>query len=425
VNEPEVIVIGAGVAGLAAARALTRAGVPVAILEARQRIGGRIHTLADALSPVPIELGAEFVHGRPPEIWHAVDGGRLAPIEVGGEFRFLHKGEPQPRESHDGKDPLEPLMPAMTAAPEQSFAQFLAASNASADVRGAATGYVEGFNAARADTISIRGLAQMQEAANRIHGDHSFRLMRGYGALIEWLWAGMDDELLRCHFGAPVERIAWRHGRVEIHSAAGMFAAARAVVTLPLGVLASRSVGFDPEPPALRNGLAGAVVGHAVRMVLRFRRPVWEDREALADTGFLFSAEYHFPTWWTTLPVRSPVITGWMGGPRAEESREWDAPRRLTEALGALARILNTSGSTLAGELESWHTHDWSQDPFSRGAYSYPRTGGLDALQRFGEPVEDTLYFAGEAVNAEGHIGTVHGAMATGIRAARQILQVL
>jgi len=426
VPQPEVLIIGAGAAGLACARTLTRAGVPVTILEARQRLGGRLHTLTDPLSPVPVELGAEFVHGRPPEIWQAVETGRLAAIEMGGEFHRLVDGELQAHgDDEDDADPLVALLPEMTAAPEQSFAQFVANSRASEEVRQAATGYVEGFEAARADTISIRGLVEMEQAAGRIDGDRIFRLAHGYGALAEWLWAGVDSELARVYLGAVVERIGWRRGRVEAGSSVGEFSAPRAVVTLPLGVLEAGAVAFAPEPAALRDGLAAAAMGHAIRMVLRFRRPVWEDREELANAGFLFSTESWFPTWWTSLPLRTPVLTGWMAGTRAESAREWDEARRLTVALGSLSRLLQTSASTLAGELEAWHTHDWSADPFSRGAYSYPRVGGTEAHRRFGEPVEDTLYFAGEAANADGHSGTVHGAIATGVHAARRILQVL
>lgn len=402
---PEVLVIGCGAAGLAAARELSRQGVAVQMLEARQRIGGRMHTLADPLSPVPIELGAEFIHGKPPEIWQAIHDGRLSVVEFGAG-------------GDDGENPLTPLMPAMQAAPEQSFAEFIAASSAPADVRRGATNFVEGFDAARADRIGVKGVLRMQQAADAIEGGRTFRLVRGYGALAEWLWSGRDAALVRARFGAVVQRIAWRRGRVEVHSTAGVYRAPRAVVTLPLGVLQSAAVSFDPQPPTLRDACAAIETGHAIRMVLRFRHPLWDE-----DTGFLFSNESWMPTWWTTQPVRSPVITGWMAGSRAEEREDCDQDRWLAEALGTLGRLLNLSTADLAAQLEAWHTYNWRDDPFARGAYSYPRAGGLEAQGRFGDPVEDTLYFAGEATNAEGHAGTVHGAMATGIRAARQILK--
>jgi monoamine oxidase len=422
---PDVVVIGAGAAGLEAARALSRKGVAVQILEARQRIGGRIHTLTDALSPVPIELGAEFIHGKPPEIWKAVSAARLPVLEVEGDGRFVQDGrvEPSGDDDEEDGDPLASLMPALEAAPEQSFAEFIAGSEVSEEVRRRATGYVEGYNAARAERISVRGLMQMEKAAAAIEGDHSFRLARGYGSLAEWLWSGMDHELARVRFGAAVERVTWRRGHVEIQSTAGRFEAPRAVVTLPLGVLQARAVAFDPEPRVLRDASGGIETGHAIRMVLRFRRPVWEEREEFSKLGFLFSTESWMPTWWTTLPVRSPIITGWMAGARAEEREDCDPSRWLSDALHTLGRLLGASAAELADELEAWHTYNWRDDPFARGAYSYPRAGGLEAQGRFGDPVEDTVYFAGEATNSEGHAGTVHGAIASGARAARQILE--
>jgi monoamine oxidase len=394
---PEVLVIGAGAAGLAAARALSRSGVPVQILEARQRIGGRIHSLADPLSPVPIELGAEFVHGQPPETWEAIRFGRLPVLEVAGEALFVAGGQVQAADDDEDGDPLSSLMPAMRAAPEQSFAEFLAGSGASGEVRRRATGYVEGFEAARPDRISLQGLVRMEQAAEAIEGHRSFRLTSGYRALAEWLWSGMDHHLVRARFGAVVERVVWRRGRVEVQSSAGEFRAPRAVVTLPLGVLQAGTVAFDPQPRSLREACDGIETGHAIRMVLRFRRPLWEDRAEFSDLGFLFSTESWMPTWWTTLPVRSPVITGWMGGPRAAEREDCDPSRWLADGLATLGRLLGTSAAELSSELEAWHTRNWRDDPFARGAYSYPRAGRLEAQARFGDPVENTLYFAGEA----------------------------
>jgi monoamine oxidase len=162
-------------------------------------------------------------------------------------------------------------------------------------------------------------------------------------------------------------------------------------------------------------------MGSAARIVLRFPRPIWEDREDLIDASFLHSEESWMPTWWTTLPVRSPVITGWSGGPRAEAAHA-DPADWVAGALASLARLLGSTADSLAGEVETWHAHNWSTDRFARGAYSYVRVGGLPAQERFGEPAENTLYFAGEATDASGHCGTVHGAIASGERAARLIL---
>ncbi len=387
------------------------------MLEARRRLGGRIHTLHDPLTPIPVELGAEFVHGRHPLIWQAVESGILPALELTAEHLSVRNGRP---ESFDWEQ-TDALLAGMASAPDQSFRQYLAAANPPPDVRRAATGYIEGFNAARAESIGTRGLALAQEAADRIQGDRAWRLAGGYSSLVRYLWRGIDHARCTVHFDAVVETVEWRRGHVRMltRTAAGarVFEAPRAIVTVPLGVLQAGAIRFEPEPAALREACAALVMGHAARLVLRFRRSVWEDIEPLRDAGFFHSGEAWMPTWWTALPVRAPVLTAWTGGPGAEQSpahpRQW-----LPGALGSLGRILGRPPETLAAELLNWHAHNWSADPFSRGAYSYVRPGGLPAQARFGEPIEGTLCFAGEAVDAQGHSSTVHGALASGERAA-------
>jgi glycine/D-amino acid oxidase-like deaminating enzyme len=412
----DCLIVGAGAAGLTAAGALTKAGLQVTIIEARNRIGGRIHTVCDPLCPVPIELGAEFVHGRPPEIWSWVENGRLPAIEVSSSHFFIRNGAVQ----EDDWSETDRLLAGMAEAPEQSFHDYLDASGAGPEARRATLGYIEGFNAARQERISVRALARSEKAAEAIGGDRNFRPAAGYGRLVELLWREIDPARSAMHLGIAVDSIEWSAGFVRISAGGRSFEAPRAIVTVPLGVLQARTIRFEPEPRPLVDACASLEMGSAARIVLRFRRPVWEHREDLVDASFLHSEEPWMPTWWTTMPVRSPVITGWSGGPAAEAAHA-DPAQWVASALASLGRLLGASADSLAGELESWHAHNWSVDPFTRGAYSYVRVGGLPAQERFGEPIENTLYFAGEATNSDGHCGTVHGAMASGERAARLI----
>lgn len=398
--EPDVIIIGAGVAGLAAARALSSWGVRFTILEARDRIGGRVYTVREPHLPVPVELGAEFVHGKPPEIWDLIRRDVLAAIDVtGGELCF---------DGELGACPdYGPVLEALPAAPEQSFAEYLAKARGTPEQKRWAAYYVEGFNAAHRERISVRWLAQMERAAGAIDGENLFRIFHGYDRTASALWAG------KVRLNTPVGTIRWKPGRVDLMP--GKFTAPRVLVTVPLGVLQSGGLTIEPEPPRFRHALERLEMGQVFKLTLIFEEAFWD------DFGFLHAADCAFPTWWTTLPVRVPVLTAWAAGPAAEALLGRGDAEIVGRAMDDLRRIF---GSRAAVPV-SWHMHGWHADPFARGAYSYVCVGGMDAAAALSSPVENTLFFAGEATNTDGHSGTVHGAIATGLRAADQIYNSL
>jgi monoamine oxidase len=142
----------------------------------------------------------------------------------------------------------------------------------------------------------------------------------------------------------------------------------------------------------------------------------------LKDLSFLFSSNPLFPTWWTLMPDQAPLLTGWSPGDRNLPLRAKPAAFAAGAAMAALSDLLAVDHSFLEKYLDSYYTYDWHSDPFVRGAYSHVAVGGENAQRELAEPVEDTLFFAGEATECQGHHGTVHGAMATGYRAAREII---
>ncbi|MDQ2775222.1 MAG: FAD-dependent oxidoreductase, partial [Acidobacteriota bacterium] len=398
----------------AAQRELKRAGVKTACIEARDRIGGRILTVHDPLSPVPIELGAEFIHGWPPEIWNIVEAAALTAYDCTESALHIKNGKIQDRS--DAWLPVDEIMEDMQKAadkgPDQSFAEFLRPTSHSADAKQLATSYVEGFNAARADLIGIASLAEDARAAGKIDGDRSFRILNGYDSIALHL----SDGAVRLN--SIVESIEWGSAAVTVHTRSALTSekqtveSRRAIVTVPLGVLQAGSIRFDPEPTEILHAAHQLEFGHVVRVILRFRDRVWEQKPELADAGFLLTQEPVFPTWWTPLPIRAPIITGWSAGPKATP----DAT--IGRAIEQLERI---TGLDVA--VEAAYFHDWLKDPFARGAYSYVPAGAMGARETMAQPVADTLYFAGEATETNGHSATVHGAIASGIRAARQILE--
>jgi monoamine oxidase len=445
-DDPEVLVLGAGVAGLAAARALAAAGRRVLVLEARDRVGGRVRTLHPEGLASPVELGAEFVHGTPPELWDIIDAARLRVVDAAEEHVTLDGGRLVEREDFGGA--LGEVLDALDAEderPDRSFAEFLDArfgGDGHADARRLAAAYVEGFHAAPVDDASVHGLARAEGAASG--NDQAFRVVDGYDRVVAWLHEGpgaAPDIRLR----TVAHRVRWSPGRVRVEAhgpdsrAEMVFDAGACIVTLPVGVLASRpdadgGIAFEPALDAKRDALARIGAGHVTRVVLQFRRRFWEQRElvpALDDDvdpqslSFIHAPEQTVPVWWTQRALRVPVLVAWVGGPRGAALGALGREALVDACLDSLAATLGRDAASVREEFVAAFTHDWSHDPYARGAYTYARVGGADAGARLAEPLQDTLFFAGEATAGGGNTGTVHGAIASGQRAAREVLAVL
>jgi monoamine oxidase len=440
-RQAETIVIGAGAAGLAAARTLSDAGRSVTVLEARPRIGGRIFTVHDREWPLPVELGAEFLHGEAEATRAIARRAGLRVVELPDEHVWVQRGRIRPTGevwTQLGKA----LRRIDTRRADVSLQTFLARHKVPGPARALARLFVEGYYAAHVDRISAHSLAS--GADDMDEPQRQYRLADGYFGVVEWLRAGLDPEHARVRLGCAVEEVRWRRGRVAVtYRSAGAarpktIEAKRAVVTLPLGVLKAQeglpgAVHFDPMPRALRAALDGLEVSHVRKVVLRFREAFWDDpqflRRRAAARGvqptrvdFLHDRDGDFPTWWAARPWQAPVLTAWAGGPRADALADLDEPTLLDRALGGLSGVLGLPRARLEGQLESWRTHDWRRDPWSRGAYSYVGVGGLPAQRAVARPIEGTLYVAGEATEPD-EMGTAAGALASGRRAARQILK--
>jgi hypothetical protein len=431
----DMLVIGAGVAGLNAGRLLAQAGRRVAILEARSRIGGRIWTrqvsLEGSARPVPGELGAEFVHGLPPESWSLIKGAALSTYEVNGSSLWFDGSRLEAAGNQQGGavQVLEEMTQWARRQPpgsDISFADYLKRRAVDPLTARAASNYVEGFNAADQNRISVAALAKQQAAEDAIGADRIFRVEAGYAAVPEFL-AGQfitaGGELI---LDAPVKRIVWRRGAVAIEAGGSegsrLYQADRALISVPLGVLQAGLIEFLPRPVDVLTHANRLSAGAVMRMLLVFKRKFWSE-----GLSFLFAPTESPPTWWTPMPHQAPMLTGWAGGPRAAAllrlvTKEGDAGALLDQCLAALSKIFALSLSDIRESLVSWHFHDWQGDEFARGAYSYVPAGALDAPEKISRPVEDTLYFAGEHVDTTGHWGTVHAALATGASAARQVL---
>ncbi|MBV8630228.1 MAG: FAD-dependent oxidoreductase [Silvibacterium sp.] len=415
-SQTEIAVIGAGIAGLAAARTLAEAGRSVVLIEAQNRIGGRILTTRDPATDLPIELGAEFVHGRPPELLDLIREAGLTVYERKGDFLCYENGK---LGDCGFFDEAFGVLEDLPESPDIPFAEFLTQKRVPDHIAARATAYVEGFNAADSTRIGTAALHKQQQAEKSVSGDRSFRIIEGYDRLAQFLCDRFTTFGGQLHLDTPVIQIRWQAGDVCISTANPALPeirASRGIIAIPLGVLQSGSPRIMPEPARHIDAIGKLAMGPATRITLLFRDRFWG--ASAPNLSFLFADDKPLTTWWTAAPNPSPTLTGWTAGPRALRAGAGTA--RKEEALATLSVIFKRPD--LSGLVVSDHAHDWQDDPFSLGAYSYSPAGAVTASDDLAAPVDRTLFFAGEHTDSTGNWGTVHAALRSGLRAAKQAL---
>jgi monoamine oxidase len=430
--DADVIVIGAGAAGLAAARTLALASLSVLLIEARDRAGGRVLTLPTPRPMTPAELGAEFIHGTARETFELLRAAGTAAVDTGGEAWSFEDGRLQ-RDVETFVESASIFEATRSLREDESADRFLrrfendAAKRATAQT---ARGFVEGFEAADPAIASVRAIAEeLRSGVDR----RSARPLGGYAPVFQRLCADCGTAGVRTRLSTVVRAITWRRGAVSVgvRGEARALRARAAIVTLPVGVLRHRGdeseIAFDPPLPAAKSkALAHIEMGHVVRVVLAFRTPFWERvcDARYRDAAFFHGEGWPFPAYWTQLPVRGEHVVAWAGGPKAIALEGMAEAELVALALKGFGELFDESALAQA-EFSGGMMHDWTRDAFARGAYSYITVGGEGARAALGAPLDGALFFAGEATSTDGQGGTVNGALQTGARAANEVLQAL
>ena len=419
--QSDVLVLGAGMAGLCAARELSRRGLAVTLLEARARLGGRILTEDVFGWSTPVELGAEFVHGRPVELLELIDAAGLTrePSHA-PHVRKAERGLDTSR--HNPWNELESALDAVHLDERDlSAAEFIARGTLSSDAARMFAGYLEGFHAGELHRISLRSVLRQASDDDKEQG----RLREGYSRLVEFLSRDLVSFGVRIVLKSRINVVRWEQGAVLVVADGAEWHAKAALVALPLSILkagtAGDGVSFEPEPAALRRGLDALEMGHALRVVFRLRGPLGL-AETLPHGSFVHGVAGEFPTFWLGGTGRETQVTAWCGGPRAARLGELDAPSIVHAATESLAAAFDVPVVTATERLLGAHVHSFGSDPFSRGAYPYALVGG-EASGCF-DPVSQTLFFAGDYTVPE-ELGTVGIAVKSGALAARKIAEVL
>lgn len=429
----DVIVIGAGAAGLAAAAALGKSGRSVRLLEARDRIGGRIWTRLPPELAAPIELGAEFIHGHSRETFELLRQAGAAAADTSGEHWSLIEGRLQIRtESLLGQVRAAFETAGVLSRPDMSLEAFLESGDGRTlpqAARSMARAFVSGFDAADPRLVSLHSVAEEWRSGGMLDSSQS-RPSGGYRTALTALCAALDASRVRLELQTIVTTVRWNDSSVEIEGRrlgqAFRLTARKAVITVPLEVLkapanAAGAIRFVPPLRPKEAALTQLLSGPVLKVVFHFRRPFWEERDGgrHADASFFHAPGKVFPTLWTALPIRAPTLNAWVGGPSAARLCALPDEEIFQQALECVGSIF--PGADVASELQSAHLHNWSRDPFARGAYSYVAVGGGQAREMLAAPLEGTLFFAGEATDTTGEAATVTGALRSGARAALEV----
>ncbi|RME56822.1 MAG: FAD-dependent oxidoreductase [Caldilineae bacterium] len=430
------VIIGAGMAGLAAARTLHDAGLPVTVLEARDRIGGRTHT--DRSLGVDLDLGAAWIHGPianplvPLARKHGVGWGFTDFLNVhgGAVMAFRADGSRVDEAEYTRGVQFFPGAYArlhtslLTEKPDstvRSMADLLdhglpGQEELSGD---AALGFyytsrvrIRYEDAADLETVDWR----LSQNYTKLPGGDLLVYDGGFGKLAQGLAAGLD-----IHTGVVVERIDYGSAGVRIATSQGAFQADRAIVTVPLGVLKANAIAFSPPlPQGKQAAIQRMGFGRYEKLGLRFPRIFWP----MEPHRFNFLTDADPPLFMAWLNnahyTGEPVLVAYHAAGLARHINGWSDAQLIAGALKALRTLFGPG----VPEPVSYVRTAWEADPFSRGSYSFARLG-MEPGDRaaLAAPVGDRLFFAGEATHPH-YWATVHGAYETGVHAARQVMRV-
>lgn len=430
----DVLIIGAGAAGLMAAYKLSAAGRSVIILEARRRLGGRIHTFQNELFFKEAEQGAEFIHGNLPVTLDLLKTAGIAIEPASGEmWRYANGGF---NADHGAMPDWGLLMDRLELLKEdcsiEEFLQRELAGDEHATLRNAVRRFVAGYDSA--DTRNASSFALRREWQNE-DDDAQHRVKGGYSTMINFLADECKARGGEIFLNSAVTDIYHETGKVQVTTCGGdMYYAHHLVIALPLGVLKATSgegaVTFHPVLTQSRAAFEQIGFGAIIKLLLEFDKPFWEGEDIAALVGkdpremsFLLSDEA-IPTWWTQNPKRSLILTGWLGGPPAIAKQDASNEEMLELSLQSLTNIFRKDIEELRKRLVAFNCTNWTADPYTRGSYAYDMVPSANARTVLSKPIDDTIYFAGEYLYDGPAMGTVEAALTSGQEAARKIIDL-
>ncbi len=404
-NDVEVVVIGGGAAGIAAARRLCGASVPCLLVEARPRLGGRAWTVTDELG-FAIDLGCGWLHSADRNPWVGIAREQGATIDTSAppwQRRNLEIGFPR-AEQKDFEKAREAFFArvskAADAVDDAAVSSLLEPGGRWNGLISALGTYISGGDL---DCLSVKDLDRYEDTGV------NWRVVSGLGSVIHDYAAGLPAEL-----DCPVHRLDHRGNRLRIETAKGVITADFAIVAVPSAILADEQMTFTPALPQKNEAAAGLPLGLADKLFisLEHAEEFDPDTRLFGRTDRAATAAYHLR------PFGRPQIEAYFGGRCAHELEKEGDGAFFRFAVSELTQIF---GGDFARRLKPIRIHPWGVDPFARGSYSFALPDRADGRAVLAEPIDDRLFFAGEACSAH-DFSTAHGAWHTGAAAADGVI---
>jgi len=413
----DVIIIGAGAAGLLSMKILAEAGYHVCMLEAAGIAGGRIATMKNGFEN-NVEAGAEFIHGKLPLTFKLIKEAGLSYEAVEGKMIGVRNGEWQTEEQDDHWGEFMRQLGKLKT--DITVLQFLEENFSKPEyihLRQAVQRFSEGFDLADISKAPILSLRDEWKNIDK----QQYRIKGGYIQIINHLLNCCRRLKTEFYFNTCVNKIEYEKGNVTVTTSDDKkFQANKLIITVSAGVLQSGTIQFKPALTDHAVAIQGLGFGAVIKFLMEFKTDFWKEFDE--ETGFLLTDE-EIPTWWTQLPAESNLLTGWLGGPNATKKIFESESSLLQTALLSLSSIFHIPPAMLQEELTNYKIINWLSQPYIRGGYSYNTLHSEKAKKILSSPVDNTVYFAGEAISQSESQGTVESALQSGQNAATMLIE--
>jgi monoamine oxidase len=419
-NKYHVGIAGAGISGLIAGRELLRAGHMVSIFEGRLRTGGRIQSLE--VDGYVVDTGPEFIHGNLKETLGLLKEYEIPYVPIDGVmYRSNETGLAVSYDFVEGWDQLLDKMKSLeTDLPFREFLNTEFPEHRFQALRNSAVRFAEGFDLADTETASTKGLFDewKQEESGQ------FRVPGGYQAVTHSIEKEFRMLGGNIYLNNALKRVDWNTNQIGLFTGDDKFSVDKLIITLPVSLLnqsglLAESISFSPSIDEKLDAFKKIGYGTVIKIVLIFRTVFW--KSMIPDALFIFSDRY-FPTWWTQHPLDIPILTAWLGGPRVAALTDHPESFFLDKAMETLSGIFSIYPEEIKSNLTGFRIFNWKNDPWTKGAYSYALPGYKLAKEIYRKPIDNRIYFSGEAGYDGPHPGTVEAAVVSGLETARKLL---